>query len=101
MSQVFFLLPDADVPVSETVEPGRALLIGRNPNPTKLDRTALPLEVKQLRAVPIPSPPVSENHLLAWHEGGNVCLKDLNSRNGTTASLPPNRPVAFPDDTPL
>lgn len=43
MTQVFFLLPDTDIPGNESIEPGQALLIGRNPDPARLDFPSHPL----------------------------------------------------------
>jgi DNA-binding NtrC family response regulator len=101
MAQLVFLVPGSDDPVSEPLEAGQVLLLGRNPNPARLDRGALPGGQKRIRAVMVSSSLISENHLLAWREGSTLFLRDLNSKNGTVAGLPPGRPIAFPDEGPL
>lgn len=79
----------------EVVE-GHALLVGRAPDASRLDASDLDTLPSSVRTLRVSSPLVSENHLLAWVQGGRLSLRDLGSRNGTMALLPPMASALLP-----
>lgn len=83
--------PEGKLDFSEEVEPGQALLFGRDPKPSSLPHAASAVEVAK-----IPGMSVSSNHLLVAREADRFVVEDLDSRNGTWLRLPPRIPVTVP-----
>ncbi len=76
----------------------RALLIGREPDPSLLTSASSPGAAETLR---IAEPSVSANHLIVRCEGARASLVDLGSRNGTWLQLPKNDPIEISSSQPL
>ncbi len=77
------------------VQPGERVVVGRAPDGAKLADEA------PTRAVRIESSAVSANHLIAWLDGDELCLKEVGSRNGSWLRLPAQRVVRFDAAEPL
>ncbi len=84
--------PDGRVEHSVELEPQSGILLGRAPNPQVGER-ALENATARLRVAQVLAPSVSANHLLAWRDADELCVKDLGSKNGTWLLLPPERAV--------
>jgi DNA-binding NtrC family response regulator len=84
--------PDGGVEHTLEIEAPSALLIGRAPDP-EAARAAHDVEDRHFRRVAIDAPSVSANHALVWSEEGTVCVRDLQSRNGTWMLLPRGQTV--------
>ena len=82
----------------ETIEltEGEALLVGRQPAPAEIPGAEVTSRMRTTRAVPIPSPSVSANHVQLWMEDGTVNVRDVGSRNGSWLFLPRNQTVRVP-----
>jgi len=80
-------------PIHVRLAPGAAVLVGRRPSLAALPAGALPFASERVSLVTVPCPHASENHLLAWHDGARVLLRDLGSTNGSRWSLPARRTV--------
>ena len=63
------------------VRAGERIVVGRNPDAARLGEGAA-------RPVRLHAPSVSANHLRTWLDGGELCLQDVGSRNGTWLRLP-------------
>ena len=104
---------NADEPNSEVkveVEPGCALLVGRAPDPSRLDWDALiPQQSRcalmrarttpapyRLETLTVPWERVSANHLLVLADGAAIAVCDLGSRNGSFIKLGPHRVMVTP-----
>ena len=80
-------------PITTSVAPGHALLVGRTPDLTRLQQrtggsSPLPeLKPYQMQTLQIESPRVSGNHLLILCDGSGTSLLDLGSRNGSWLRL--------------
>ncbi|MFO0624830.1 MAG: sigma 54-interacting transcriptional regulator [Polyangiales bacterium] len=81
------------LPITLTLAPGAAVLVGRRPQLAALEGLALPVHASQIALVPVACPLTSESHLLAWSDGARVHLLDLASTNGSRWRLPPRRRV--------
>ncbi|MBS2023243.1 MAG: sigma 54-interacting transcriptional regulator [Deltaproteobacteria bacterium] len=77
--------PDGAAAVPVTLEPGVALLVGREPEAALVPPRAG--EPPERRTLAIASPLVSSNHVLLWREGEQVRARDLTSKNGTFVRL--------------
>ncbi|HPH26079.1 MAG TPA: sigma 54-interacting transcriptional regulator [Pseudomonadota bacterium] len=106
MPSLVFRVPDLDQPITLSLEPGTAVLLGRNPDLGKLHRAKYP-ELAELTTsvVRVPSQRVSANHLLVYctavpgdPRGERTWLRDLNSRNGSFVQVPPLQPVQIPGE---
>src|SRR5262245_8644274 len=98
MPRVDVHVPGRDEPEKVQVSPGETLLLGRDP-----DATRVPRELVRGRAVPhqLDAPTVSANHILVWRDGDDTCLEDVGSRHGSWLRLPARVPVAVRGDAPL
>jgi len=72
--------------------------VGREPDTASASAA---LQGRPVQAVAIGSPTVSSNHLLMWEENGQVCLRDLDSRNGTWLRLPGDQVIRLSPDAPI
>lgn len=96
-----------EAPIGTTLQPGSALLIGREPDPSRIDWSALvPQQAPcallspcteparyRMETLAIKSGRTSANHLLVLCDGAVTALYDLGSRNGSWIRLGPRRPV--------
>lgn len=94
MLSITLHIEDSASQVVVSLSPNRALLVGRDPQVSKLD-SALRDELRGLTVEPVtvPSLRVSGNHLLLRAQEDQVQALDLNSRNGTWLRLSPQHPV--------
>ena len=102
---------DLVAPIAASLEPGTALLLGRAPDPDRIDWATLPRcppargtegaapdpADYALRTVVIPSARTSANHLLVLQQGPVTSLHDLGSRNGSWVKIEPQHPVRLHD----
>lgn len=109
MTKIRIQAKGLDRSISATVGPGAALLIGREPDPKRIDWTQLrpPLAAcammnpridpdrYQLTTLTVPSLRASANHILILHDGPTFALFDLSSRNGSYIRLEPGHPVVM------
>lgn len=107
MTKIRIQAKGLDSSISATIGPGTALLIGRAPDPKRLDwsqlrpppsacdpmKPSIKPERYHLTTLPIPSPRASANHLLALKDGSTLALFELGSRNGSWIKLEPQHPV--------
>lgn len=98
---------DLAAPIAASLEPGAALLLGRAPDPARIDWSALPpgpSDGDEAHAAPdpadyalqtlvIPSARTSANHLLVLQRGAVTSIHDLGSRNGSWVKVEPQHPV--------
>jgi hypothetical protein len=84
---------ESDVKV--TVEPGSAVLLGRQPDERTLRKQAPSFVPGEVAAVSIPCPQVSKNHALIRATGAAVSIQDLWSTHGTWLRLLPGVPVTM------
>lgn len=96
MALVKIRVRESDAAVTVNLEQGDVVLVGRNPDTSRVARPLLPRADQEIRAVSVPSRLVSENHLLLWQEGDIVHCVDMQSRNGTRVELPASVPVMVP-----
>jgi len=82
--------PDDEAEHAIELDEGEMVLLGRSPEESCLERPPECLR-HALRMVPVPHATVSANHALVWINNAQMCVKDLNSRNGSTVSLPRGR----------
>ena len=114
MPTILFRSPEAEEQVTVTLEPGSAVLLGRNPDPGRLVRDtnagvntgALPIVMAgALSIVRMASQRVSANHLLVYctkeKDRESVWVKDLNSRNGSVVQLQPRQLLQVQSDSEL
>jgi DNA-binding NtrC family response regulator len=73
-------------PVACTLSEGEALLVGRDPDPSRLPPGFVP-EGFRVRVVKVAAAAVSGHHALVWRSGECVEVRDLQSRNGTSLLL--------------
>ena len=86
--------PGLDPVHTEKLGQGESLLVGRDPKPPG-ESTVVGYRHAS-RLVRIDSRTTSSNHLLAWHAGEDLVVKDLGSTNGTKLRLPPHAEVRIP-----
>ncbi len=86
MVMIDVLYPSSEQPVREELAPGEALLLGRAPDPSRVDAELV--AGLRVRVASVPSPAVSSNHLLCWYDGERVLVRDLGSRNKSWLQLP-------------
>jgi DNA-binding NtrC family response regulator len=94
-------VPDLDEPLYVSLASGRAVLVGRNPDPSRLSPSDLHVAPDALTVVRVPSQRVSANHLVLACSGETVWVRDLGSRNGSFVQLPARFPVQLPSDLEL
>jgi DNA-binding NtrC family response regulator len=82
-----------DQSVAVPVGSMESVLVGREPDPTRLPAGVAPANWP-IRTWPIRVPSVSLNHLLIWREGEQLAVRDLASKNGSWLRLPADGPVA-------
>lgn len=101
---------EADLDVCVQISPGEALLIGRQPEPRRLDWSALrpllaqqgvvwatePFTAPQIRTLTLHSSRASANHVLVVAQKDQTLLIDVQSRNGSWLRLVPGQPCAAP-----
>lgn len=101
---------EADLDVSVEIPPGEALLIGRRPEPSRLDwstlRPLLALQgvvlateqatVPRVRTLTLQSSRASANHILVLAQKDKTLLIDVESRNGSWLRLAPGQPCTAP-----
>lgn len=100
MARIVLQAPELGVETIELAE-GEALLAGRQPEVAEASAEVPPGLACPPRGVPIASPSVSANHVLAWVEGGTVCVRDVGSRNGSWLFLPRRQTVRVPAGQPV
>jgi len=84
-------------PETILLEPGQALLVGRNPNSPSVVNVERPTPAAPIEhTLTVPSASISSHHLLIVRDADAVRVEDLGSRNGTWVKLPPRTPVQFP-----
>jgi DNA-binding NtrC family response regulator len=83
-------------PIYVRLAPGAAALVGRRPAVAAVPTATLPVDPERVSLVTVPCPHASENHLLVWHDGARVHLRDLGSTNGSRWLLPAQRAVDVP-----
>lgn len=96
MANMRIRLPELAEPLQLPLQPGQALLLGREPSVARLDgelQQALQGAVPQ--PVPLYSPRVSANHLLIWHAPDAIYAWDLGSRNGSWLRMLPSQRFAI------
>ncbi len=98
MVQVTISAEDLPEPVQIQLGPGTRVLLGREPDPTRLPA---PLRGPDLQLCVLPSQRVSANHLLLHGQADGVYVQDLHSRNGSFLRLPPGQSVGRPADQPV
>jgi DNA-binding NtrC family response regulator len=86
--------PGAPEPITFDLDADAALLLGREPDATRLPPGLLPVEAKVI-ARALEGVTVSGNHCLVWRIGERVVVCDLRSRNGTSLPLPALSPVSM------
>ncbi len=74
------------------LEAPQALLLGRAPD-VETGPAAPEGSDPHMNAVTLAAPSVSANHALVWVDDGNICVRDLGSRNGTWLLVPKDRTV--------
>lgn len=80
-------------PILVRLAPGAAALVGRRPSLAAVPASNLPVAPERVSLVTVPCPHASENHLLAWHDGARLHVRDLGSTNGSRWLLPAQRAV--------
>ena len=110
MIRILIHVKGLERPISATISSGDALLVGREPDPARLNWSQLQspqsqhahdasprLDPKnyQLTSLVLPSPRASANHLLLLSDGPSLRLLDLGSRNGSWLNLDPYKPVTL------
>jgi MoxR-like ATPase len=102
MATIKLRIPDTEEPLILPLSGEAALLIGRDPNPARLDPVLLEeLRGVAIQTVKVPSLRVSANHLLLQRMGAVVKVSDLHSRNGTWLRLLPLRTLTLPGEVDL
>ena len=98
--------------LSVRVEPGDALLVGRAPDPSRIEWSALgsrqspadrmndgtAADHYRIETMAVQSGRVSANHLLILRDAEATAVYDLGSRNGSWVQLQPRFPVVFDPD---
>lgn len=109
MTRISIHARDLESSISATLEPGRALLIGRAPDPSRIDWGALlPQQAPcalmnprteaacyRVETFAVQSGRTSANHLLVLQDAAVTALYDLGSRNGSWVKLGPQRPIVM------
>lgn len=107
MTRIHIQAKGLDQSMSALLQDGCALLIGRSPDPTRIDWHRLRAVSKDgdipnlparlsdyhVSTLQIPSQRASGNHLFLLKEGATTAIFDLGSRNGTWVKLEPHRPL--------
>lgn len=113
MLRIHIQAKDHSTPYYAGIGPGQGLLIGRAPDPSRIDWSALsglhgdPIPSPsaaaryKIRCLTVPSGRTSANHVLVLRDATSAFLYDLGSRNGSWAKLEPHRPIMLPDQTEL
>lgn len=105
MIRIHIEVKELGAPLQAEVGAGRALLIGRAPDPSRIDWSALDPQTAAcalvsaqthpghytIETLTIASNRISANHLLVLNDGAAAGLYDLNSRNGSWVKLTPQR----------
>ncbi len=91
--------------LSVSLVPGGALLVGREPDESRIDWGALatcpaisdPVNYNtyQVESLAVPAGVVSANHLLVLADHAATAVYDLGSRNGSWAQVEPLQPIVF------
>jgi DNA-binding NtrC family response regulator len=71
------------------------VLLGRVPNTSRVTSDAS-VPAGSVRSVAIASPGISANHAAVWSAGGELIVRDLESRNGTWVRLPHGTTARLP-----
>jgi hypothetical protein len=99
MTAILLRLPDCEEDLSLDLPPSSAFLLGRDPNAARLDA---PLREQlagyPIKAIRLVSQRVSANHLLLCHDGQQVRVWDLQSRNGTWVRVVPGHTLQLSAD---
>ncbi|HZS42147.1 MAG TPA: sigma 54-interacting transcriptional regulator [Polyangia bacterium] len=92
-------IPSVESPEWVELKPGESVLIGRQPDPNKIDPRGAELASGSVTSFTVHSPSVSANHALVSWSGDAPRVVDLGSRNGTWLRVPPflEVPVAVTD----
>ncbi len=102
MTAISLRLPDCEEDVCLDLTPQSVLLLGRDPNVARLDpKQQEQLAKYPLKAIRLVSQRVSANHLLICHDGQQVRVWDLQSRNGTWIRVVPGHTLLLPTDVRL
>jgi DNA-binding NtrC family response regulator len=102
MTAISLRLPDCEEDVALELPPRSVLLLGRDPNASRLDAALREQLVDYpLKAVRLLSQRVSANHLLVYHDGQHVRAWDLQSRNGTWVRVLPGHSLLLPAEVRL
>ena len=106
MPTLLFRSPDPDEQMTVTLEPGAAVLLGRHPDPGRLNRDGIPsFAPGALSVLRMASQRVSSNHLLAYctkdRDKELVWVHDLGSRNGSLVQLQPRQLLQLGSDSDL
>ena len=106
MTLITLRVRDHEQPQVVTIEPGMALLVGRAPDPARIERARRASRTKlrnepilegfRIQLLRLDSARVSANHLLitSSSDGGTVSMWDLGSRNGSWLRLSEGQPVS-------
>jgi DNA-binding NtrC family response regulator len=84
--------PEGKPDCTVDLEPPRAVLLGRAPDPETAPR-APEADPCSFQPVTVLGASVSANHALVWSDRGTLCVRDLGSKNGTWLLLPRNQTV--------
>lgn len=107
MTRIVIRSKDLTTPIEATLTAGEALLVGREPDPNRIDWASLPnsrascvtlnprlqASAYRVRVLCVPSPRTSANHLLILKDSSCTALFELSSRNGSWIRLDPQSPV--------
>jgi DNA-binding NtrC family response regulator len=95
--RVRFVVPGSAEPLTVELQPGDAVLVGREPDRTRLPPES-PVPPDRIAELVVVAPSVSANHALIAVSGDKVDVFDLESRNGSWLRLPQRRAVTFNPD---
>lgn len=109
MTRIVVRSKDLTAPIEATLAEGEALLVGREPDPTRIDWAKLPTSrgpfpllsaqlqpsAYRVRALHVPSARTSANHLLILKDATCTALFELSSRNGSWIRLDPQTPAVL------
>ena len=97
MVNIFVRLPDNDEDTILSLPPNSALLMGRDPDVSRVDAALRgQLADYPVKSVRVVSQRVSANHLLIYHDGQQIRAWDLHSRNGTWVRVMPGHTMVLP-----